>query len=90
MYREYWWDSFDAQLLCRILRFIAVPTCVLGRTQLLLGCEPLQTVPQVKRNFVAFVAAHLSFFMIPYVEAQIHVWILRGCNITTAVAGDGA
>lgn len=89
MHGEHWWNSLDAQLLCRVLRLVAVPTCVLGGTQLFLCCEPLQAVSQVQ-HFVAFVVVQLPFFVIPYVETQVHVRILRGCDITTAVAGDCA
>jgi hypothetical protein len=87
--REHGWQPFDTQLFCRVLRAIAIPASIVRGTKLFSRREPFQAISQVKKRFVALVDIGFALLgLVPDVETEIHVGILRSCDITTAVAGD--
>jgi hypothetical protein len=88
------WKSLDAQLLGCVLWAVTVPASIFCRAQLFSSSESLQAIAQVQLNLVGFVGFVGIVFallrLVLYVETEVHIRILCGGNIATAITGNCA
>jgi hypothetical protein len=83
------WKSLDAQLLGCVLWAVAVPASIFCRAQLFSSSESLQAIAQVQLNLVGFVGIVFTLLrLVLYVETEVHIRILCGGNVATAITGN--